>query len=300
MTAIAGFACADGVVIAAEAEETYQDNKVYTNKLFHSTRETWKAGIAGSGSGYLIDYAKEKIFHAIDAGNPSTVTECESRISQILDGLYRNEFTAFPISQKSDLMVQLLISVQFAKDGNWGEAVLFESQANLVTRLKRGQAKILGVGELLKETASQLSNWGLTAELAEWASIYLIHDAKRRFGGVGGWTQVHTLLDNGTHKMRADTSIAQIEVLLGIAPRIEQLLMLSLCPSITDDKSKDFIDAVKTWFSAARKEIKKIHKDHATAKYRKITIGSREMEKFVKGITKGTKRSASQKSEPEK
>jgi len=34
VTAIAGFNCADGVVISADSEETYTDNKVYKHKLF--------------------------------------------------------------------------------------------------------------------------------------------------------------------------------------------------------------------------------------------------------------------------
>ena len=52
MTAIAGFNCADGVVISADSEETYTDNKVYTHKLFPVVGAHWKAGVAGAGLGY--------------------------------------------------------------------------------------------------------------------------------------------------------------------------------------------------------------------------------------------------------
>lgn len=68
MTAIAGFNCIDGVVLAADSEETFDGgNKVFMHKLFPFTRPTWRACVAGSGTGYLIDYAKDKIIAAIHA-----------------------------------------------------------------------------------------------------------------------------------------------------------------------------------------------------------------------------------------
>ena len=190
MTAIAGFNCIAGVVVSADTEVTYGNDKVYTHKLFPFVRQSWRACIAGSGCGYLIDNAKEKIIAAIGAGLKNT-NEAEDALKTILNGLYRNECKQSPVSSPSELGRQLLVAVQFVSelDGSlWMEPALFECQSNLVTRVQQRQSRVFGVGELLKELGAHFADWGLTAPLAEWASIYLIHDAKRRFGGVGGRT----------------------------------------------------------------------------------------------------------------
>jgi hypothetical protein len=201
MTAIAGFNCVDGVVLAADTEETYQqDNKAYSHKLFPVERRHCNLCVAGSGTAYLIDYAKEKIVSAVESGS-SNNADFEARLTELLNSLYREEFSRYPVDSKSQLEIQLLVGVQFVQESDtskWAKPALFECQSNLVTQVPMGRSRILGAGELLKEIAIQLAGWGLTASLAEWASIHIIHEAKRRFGGVGGKTHTCTIWTDGT------------------------------------------------------------------------------------------------------
>jgi len=302
VTAIAGFNCIDGVVVAADSEETYgTDDKVYTHKLFPFARPTCRACVAGAGSGYLIDYAKEKIIAAIDEGLKST-KEVETAMSRILDGLYRNEFKHFPVDSASHLTIQLLVGVQFVivsplDSSVWMEPALFECQSNLVTRVKQQQARIFGAGELLKELGAHFADWGLTAALAEWASIYLIHDAKRRFTGVGGRTQTFRMMQDGSYVDRAGSDGPQKEQILEKLSRIQQLLTLSLCPALTDDKAKDLVDAGKKWLVQARRDIQKIESERGKIKLNKVIIYDRGIKKMIRQISR---QPISQKSESEK
>jgi hypothetical protein len=100
MTAIAAFHCNDGIVLAADTEETYQqENKAYSHKLFPVERPQRNLCVAGSGMGYLIDYAKDKIVSAVDSAITNDA-EFEIRLISILDKLYREEFRLYPVDEK--------------------------------------------------------------------------------------------------------------------------------------------------------------------------------------------------------
>lgn len=296
VTAIAGFNCRDGVVIAADTEESYGDDKAYAHKLFPVERPNSRLCVAGSGIGYLVDYANDRIVAAFDSGIKNAA-EFEASLKSTLDELYGDKFTLYPVQSPSDLRIQLLIGAQFATEAEppvWAQPVLFECQSNLVTPIRKTKhSSILGVGELLKETGIQLAGWGLDTKLAEWASIYLIHQAKRRYGGVGGKTHTFTIRTDGTFSYNRGTNLYEKEALLEGFARTCQLLMLSLGTSVTDARSKDFFDAARNWLTSARRHLQKLEREKP--KHASIEIRSREIDKMLSRAM----RSASRKSKPE-
>jgi hypothetical protein len=233
----------------------------------------------------------------------SSNDEFEVSLGRILDDLYKKEFKRFPVTSPSELRIQLLVSVQFVDQHGtppqkaWMEPALFECQSNLVTKINPMRARVLGTGELLKELGDQFANWGLVTTLAEWASMYIIHDAKRRFGGVGGRTHTFAMLTDGTHRDRMDTEMLQAEMIFDVSAKINQLLILSLAPTLDDDKAKDFLDAARKWFTDARRDLKNMQRARGKAKYRSVAINSREMKKFIRRLTTPV---TPKKSEPEK
>jgi hypothetical protein len=301
VTAIVGFNCQDGVVIAADTEESYGYDKAYTNKIFPVEREESRLCVAGAGSGYLIDYANEQIVSAFDSG-PTNANEFQTALSEIMDELYEKKFKYFPVSSRDELRIALLVGVQFASensDGTWMQPALFECQANLVTPIKRTkQSCILGSAEIMKEIGIQLAGWGLDTKLAEWASMYLIHQAKRRVGGVGGKTHVFTMRTDGGFKQNRGYNVIEKEAILDGFGRTCQLLLLSLDPSVTNSRSKDFVDAAKRWFSSARKYLDKVERETGKGKHESIEIRSREIEAMLRR-TRATTRSIFRKSESE-
>jgi len=150
------------------------------------------------------------------------------------------------------------------------------------------------VGEVLKQTGIEFAGWGLTVSLAEWASIYLIHEAKRRLGGVGGNTHTFVMRTDGTFSYGLGKNIMEKEALLQAFARTNQLFMLSLDPSVPDSRAKDFVDAGVKWLRDARRVMQKLEREGSKVKP-PIEIRSGEIEKIMRKIAR---RSASQRSEP--
>src|SRR5437667_2720932 len=147
VTAIAGFSCVDGsVVIAADTEETYGDDKAYSHKLFPIERPTSRLCVAGAGLGYLIDYANEQFVSAIDDDGIKTIAEFRDRIADILDGAYQEDgkFTRFPVERPIDSRVDLVVAVQFydETEKEWKRPVLFECRSNVVTSNPKEQTML--------------------------------------------------------------------------------------------------------------------------------------------------------------
>lgn len=264
MTAIVAFRCFDGLVMAADTEETYPDNKVYTFKLFPVEREKKRLCVAGSGIGYLVDYAKDQIVSAFDSGL-TNVADFEERLRSVMHDLYTTDFTLYPADRDSDRQIQLLVGVQFASEshtGLWMPPTLFECQSNLVTVLKNPaqRGRILGAGVVLSETAAQFANWGLDVELAERASLYLVYEAKRRLTGVGGRTHIFTMRNNGTFEHYRGRNLREQEAVLDGFNGITQLLLLTLEPTLSERKASDFLDTARKWIKDTRRYLAKVER----------------------------------------
>lgn len=304
MTAIAAFICSDGLVMAADTEESYPENKVYTFKLFPFEREGKRLCVAGSGIGYLIDYAKDEIANALDSGI-ANVIEFEKRLREIMHKLYRSDFRLYPVDHDSERQIQLLVGVQFVDESNsseWLTPVLFECQSNLVTIPKNPaqRARILGTGELLQETARQFSHWGLDVELAERVCLYIMYEAKRRIAGVGGKTHIFTMRSDGRHGYYRGKHIGEEEAVLAGFNGVTQLLLLALEPSLPSTKADDFISTAAKWLKEARRYLTKVEQGKVVNPS-VITMQNKEISKLMRRLRnpRVIKPSASQKSEPE-
>ncbi len=301
MTAIAAFQCSDGVVMAADTEETYQDEKAYTFKLFPVEREGKRLCVAGAGLGYLIDYAKDEIISALDSGINNAVA-FEKRLREIMRELYQRDFALFPVDQESDRRIQLLVGVQFTEEqkaSSWLRPSVFECQSNLVTVLTNPaqRGRILGAGELLKETALQFSNWGLDVELAERVCLYVMYEAKRRLAGVGGKTHIFTMRSDGRFGYYRGKHIGEEEAVLAAFNGITQLLLFALEPSVSDRKANDFVNTARKWIRDARRYLARVEQGKVP-NLSSITIQNSEISKLMRRL-RSIERSASRKSEPE-
>jgi hypothetical protein len=287
VTAIAAFQCSDGLVMAADTEETYPDNKVYTFKLFPFDREGKRLCVAGSGIGYFIDYAKDQIASALDSG-VTNVADFEKRLRLIMREAYKKDFNLYPVDHQSERQIQLLVGVQFTDESNassWLPPTLFECQSNLVTVLTNPaqRGRILGTGMLLNETAVQFSNWGLNVKLAELVSFHIMHEAKRRLAGVGGKTHIFTMRNDGTFGYYRGKHLAEVEAVLTGFTGISQLLLLALEPSVSDSKANDFLDTAKKWIKDARRYLTKVEQGKITSPT-VVTMQSREIKKMMRRL----------------
>jgi hypothetical protein len=275
---------------------------VYTFKLFPFEREGKRLCVAGSGIGYLIDYAKDEIAAALDSGI-TNVVDFEKRLRAIMRELYERDFALYPVDRDSERQIQLLVGVQFIDEANsssWLKPSLFECQSNLVTtpRNPAQRARILGVGELLQETARQFSNWGLDVELAERVCLYMMYEAKRRLAGVGGKTHIFTMRSDGRFGHYRGKHIGEEEAVLAGFNGITQLLLFTLEPSLPDNKADDFINSARKWLKDARRYLTKVEQGKVPNPSA-ITIQNAEISKLMRKLRNPTKikLSASRKSE---
>jgi hypothetical protein len=104
-------------------------------------------------------------------------------------------------------------------------------------------------------------------------------------------------MQDGTFIDRVGSDTPQKEQILESLARINLLLALSLAPSLGDSKAKDLVATARNWFHVARKEILRIEKQRGKTKHTKVVIYDREMNKMIRQLSK---RSAPQKTEPEK
>jgi hypothetical protein len=283
--------------MAADTEETYPDNKVYTFKLFPVEREGKRLCVAGSGIGYLIDYAKDQIVSALDSGL-TNVADFEKRLRVIMSELYERDFALYPVDQDSERRIQLLVGVQFTHASNkssWLPPTLFECQSNLVTVLKNPvqRGRILGTGVVLTETVVQFANWGLDVGLAKRASLYIMYEAKRRLTGVGGKTHIFTMRNDGTFEHYRGAHLREQEAVLDGFNGITQLLLLTLEPSLSERKANDFLDTGRKWIKDARRYLAKVGQGRV-ASPSAITIQNREISKLMRRV-RSAKPSAPQK-----
>src|SRR5450759_4177693 len=305
MTAIAAFRCNDGLVMAADTEESYGNDKAYAHKLFPVERPKSRLCLAGSGLGYLIDYANEQIVSALDSPATTNVNEFHARLADILEEAYAEEgkFMRFPVNEPTESRIDLLVGVQFTSESDnakWLRPSLFECRSNLVTKIESTkQSSLIGVGEILKQLGTQLAGWGLNTKLAEWASMYIIHDAKRRFGGVGGKTHLYTMRTDGTTFHDRGISWHEKEAVFDALPRAHQLITLALCVgAVNDSKAHDFMRGIEEWVMNTREHLSKVQKESGKAKHEIISIPDSEMEKFIKSL-QASMPSPHQTSEPE-
>lgn len=185
MTIAAGFVCDDGIVIAADAKESYGDTHTYVDKIVQIQGDGVAGTITGSGDGYILDYICGEIRTLID-GQPYAIEDFEIRLRTLLADIYSGKaLKAYPIEKPQDLWIQLLVSYSTRSV----RPALFLINSSLVTRVQRS-AVVIGCGplrQLAEEIGSERMNSHIEAPLA---ALYVVHEAKRRYSDVGGITRI--------------------------------------------------------------------------------------------------------------
>ena len=200
MTIAAGFACPDGIVIAADTKESYgESDHTYVNKIElvrhfieHSHRPKTQAAyaaIVGSGDASLIDHIVGHIKKAFQENVNSDLSAFRQSLSELMPRLYASDAIAsYPHSDPSDLYTQLLVAVR----PNYREkAALFLINSSLVDEVPEG-VRIIGMGTM-QETANEVNLLKLNMYESATAALYLIYEAKRHYSYVGGVTHVYSI-----------------------------------------------------------------------------------------------------------
>jgi hypothetical protein len=191
MTLCASFLCKDGIVLCADTEETYGDDKAHVQKLQWYTSKTFDVGIAGAGIGYLVDYAVIRTLEEL--GSAPADENCEARLRSSMQSLYQKEFKLYPVDSPSSRLIQLLIAVR----PKGKPPMLFCADGPLVRHVK--DVRVIGA-ELIQDVARDLHRYCYGTVEAVYAAMYLLKEARNRYQGVGGATHIITIPNDGAIK----------------------------------------------------------------------------------------------------
>lgn len=223
MTCCVGMLASDGLVMAADTQQTYGPYDIgYASKITLAATGKMRLIMSGSGNTHFIDYTKAQIVKV--AGNSGSIEEFETNVRGLMKTLYREEFDAHPLD-KADKEVSLLVAGQFF--GHQAPA-LFAIESTLVERI--ATVRVIGE-ERVSAIAQHFFNMRLSTAQTVWACLYIIHEAKIRSALVGGSTQVISI--HGTGQLDLDDGTwdgAQREQIIGHIEHVARRLFIGVIP----------------------------------------------------------------------
>jgi len=199
MTIGAGFVCHDGVVLAADTKESFQDDShTYVNKIvadrhflpnkMRPKTEAAYLAIAGSGSGPLVNHVINQIkpiFHECAAKD---ISAFQNALVELMPQVYESPaFRSYPCSDMVELMTQFIVVMR----PECAKASVFEINSSVVDEIPHG-VTIIGHGTM-RETADELESMNLGRWDSTVAALYLISEAKRHYSSVGGVTHIYSI-----------------------------------------------------------------------------------------------------------
>jgi 20S proteasome alpha/beta subunit len=240
VTLIAGMVCKDGIVMAADTEQSGYFRKSNVPKLesydaTFSVMSSLAGGnvgcsviIAGAGHGDMADYASRRI--AKEAKAIQSMDEVELRLEAVLEDIFTKRFQIY---KPDDLGIfRLLIAIR-APDSNTPK--LFSSYgATLVERNKF----VLGSGVLVDYVLDQIYDSSMTTDDGVAASLGLLQIAKKYVEGVGGESKIAVMSKEGRIQQKPDWEVTEEETILAKHAKIANRLMLAMMRTRTDTEDQ--------------------------------------------------------------
>jgi hypothetical protein len=287
MTLCASFLCKDGIVLCADSEESYGDDKAHTQKLQWYTSELVDVAVAGAGIGYLIDYASAIALQEFTRV-PRDASECESRLRSVMQKLYREEFKVYPVDSRSQLLIQMLFAIRLKGK----PPILFSADGPLVRQVP--DFRVIGA-ELMKDVAHELHQFCYTTTEAVHASMYLLKEARNRFLGIGGPTHIITIPNDGEIRNERLYDMPERERFFdGFRKGSYKFMLEAINPNLEDDIYREmgrvFLALVKT----LRQNQKAIEANVHKTKIKALRLKRDDLKRQLKKLTRKVKPSTSQ------
>ncbi len=215
VTIIVGLCGNDGVVIAADSQETItgyiknERGKIRTT-IFHDTNNVF--AIAGAGSSDYIDTARDKALEGM--GELDDFGKLKAKLETNLLGFFHKHLAPwayFPDNERPT--VELLIGLTMKK-GPYG---LFHYSG---TSFHQVSEKAIGAGILLaNDLLSRFSTAGASVEKSSSIAVYVIWKVKGQVDSCGGFTDLVAFRKNGDYALTESKDIKEVE---GVLDHIEK------------------------------------------------------------------------------
>lgn len=217
MTIALGILAKDGVVIAADTEETldvikYSGNKVRGAAHFAVGRPGRFLLVAGAGAAHYIDAFSETLEALVHDKSPRFDTEPHVVIDEALEQFYMRKvvpLAGYPVGERPDFRVIIGLVAG-------GKSHLFVSDGATLRRENRFAA--IGAGELvarplINSYIGHSSARSMSVREAAIVAALSAHEAKA-VTGVGGDTDVLAMWDNGSMSRIVPPDYAPLEQVL--------------------------------------------------------------------------------------
>jgi 20S proteasome alpha/beta subunit len=280
MTICVGIVCRDGVALAADTQESYGQEKSYVAKLVPVESAERSVIVAGSGLTTFIEYATQKIATTNPSG-VATPEAFEARVRELMEGFYEKEFRLYPCDEDSKRM-ELLIGVRLGQTFPF----LLHVDSTVVKRV--GDARAIGAG-MFTPMATDFFSMQLTVAQAVWACMYVVKEAKLRYEGIGGNTQIILLRQEGFQFERS-WDIPQREQVLGRIDSLARRLLIGTIPATADGMLNASIQSAADLLRATRKDLQGFDEQFLRAVKTSERLTERSQERVSKVAWKETKK----------
>ena len=214
MTIAAGFICSDGVVTAADTQESITGfMKGNTQKILTVTTPDWQCSITGAGYSDYVEMAKQKLFFSPSENGDHPASHNDSGILDYIEKraieIFKTNFAPLAVYPEQERPVaELLISAQLVN----GRGTIIRWNGAATTRHQ--DRAFAGNGALL---AANLADKLLSVErklsMREMSglAIFMLKEVKASIDGCGGNTDVLLIGGNGEYGHLATAEVRRAE-----------------------------------------------------------------------------------------
>jgi len=228
VTLIAGMVCKDGIVMAADSEQSGFYRKSNVPKLESTQPGPKKIGcsviVAGAGNGELADYASHRIMRQV---RPlQKMSEAEAKLEEILANIFGQKM---PVYKTEDLgEFRLLIALKAPDRDN---PRLYSTYGSTLVERKKF---VLGSGSLVDYVLDQIYDGEMLSEDGVVAALSLLQIAKKYVDGVGGDSKIAVLDQTGRVRQKPAWEITSEESILAEHSQLANKLMLAMMRTRSD------------------------------------------------------------------
>jgi len=211
VTIVAGFRCADGIVLCADTQETFGAGKTEVPKLRFEPqpkpgdapehKDDLVLAIAGAGDGAFIDKIVDTAW--VDVQSASSFDEACQQIEESIKSTHREFGQIFQTGYLPQANLIYAVKMQ-------GNAKLFRSQGPLVSEKNHWGSDGTGY-HLSNFICNRMYKFTLSISQLIVLAVYTVYQAKRFVDGCGGTTHVATINNKGGSERVELSAIQWIE-----------------------------------------------------------------------------------------
>jgi ATP-dependent protease HslVU (ClpYQ) peptidase subunit len=200
MTIALGVLASDGVVIAADAQETYGDyfktfalkvHSAMTHSNIHSNVKS-AVVVTGAGPGVYLDAVAHRIIHAFHQNQDTRIGDFEAHLEEFLKGFWAEHVT--PLQPHTDRQFELIVGAEIE-----GQRGLWLTDGNLIRPSAGFEAA--GTGRSYARMAVQRYAINLGAQSAALLAVLGVMQAREYDNYCGKGTSVTFIKENRTYTL---------------------------------------------------------------------------------------------------